>query len=161
MDYIYVGKFVNTHGLKGELRILSDFKYKDLIFKNGFKLYVGKDKNELTIVSYRKHKIFDMVTLSNIDSIDDALNYKGLNVYINKSDIKINGYFDEDLIGLEVYSQKGRIGIVTNILKGIAQDLIEVDNKHLIPNIAEFVELVDLKNHKIVIKEIEGLINED
>ena len=39
MDYIYIGKIVNTHGIKGEVRILSDFKYKDRIFKNGFNMY--------------------------------------------------------------------------------------------------------------------------
>ena len=32
MEYIYVGKIVNTHGIKGEIRILSDFKYKNEIF---------------------------------------------------------------------------------------------------------------------------------
>ena len=41
MKYIYIGKIVNTHGLKGEIRILSDFKYKDLIFKDNFKIYIG------------------------------------------------------------------------------------------------------------------------
>ena len=29
MKYINIGKIVNTHGIKGELRLLSDFKYKD------------------------------------------------------------------------------------------------------------------------------------
>ena len=32
MKYVLIGKIVNTHGLKGEVRILSDFKYKDRIF---------------------------------------------------------------------------------------------------------------------------------
>ena len=40
MEYIYVGKIVNTHGIKGEIRILSDFKYKNEIFKENFKLYI-------------------------------------------------------------------------------------------------------------------------
>ena len=30
---IYLGKVVNTHGIKGELRIISDFKYKNTVFK--------------------------------------------------------------------------------------------------------------------------------
>ena len=33
MDKVYIGKVVNTHGIKGELRILSDFPYKDKVFK--------------------------------------------------------------------------------------------------------------------------------
>ena len=46
MKYIIIGKIVNTHGIKGELRILSDFKYKDKIFKKGFPLYIGHTKEK-------------------------------------------------------------------------------------------------------------------
>ena len=61
MEYIYVGKIVNTHGIKGEIRILSDFKYKNEIFKENFKLYIGTQKQEMIIKNYRKHKMYDMV----------------------------------------------------------------------------------------------------
>ena len=44
MEYIYIGDIVNTHGIKGELRILSDFKYKENVFKKNFKIYIGKTK---------------------------------------------------------------------------------------------------------------------
>ena len=33
MEKVYIGKIVNTHGIKGELRILSDFEFKDKAFK--------------------------------------------------------------------------------------------------------------------------------
>ena len=39
MKIIYLGKFVNTHGLKGEIRIISDFEYKDEVFKIGNSIY--------------------------------------------------------------------------------------------------------------------------
>ena len=77
MNYIYIGDIVNTHGLKGELRIISDFKYKTEIFKPEFKLYVGRQKEELVIKTYRKHKNYDMVTLIDVESIEDAIAYKG------------------------------------------------------------------------------------
>ena len=35
MKYVLIGKLVNTHGLKGDVRILSDFKYKDRVFRPG------------------------------------------------------------------------------------------------------------------------------
>lgn len=44
MEYLYVGDIVNTHGIKGEIRILSDADYKDCIFKKGVHLYIGKKK---------------------------------------------------------------------------------------------------------------------
>ena len=54
MDKICVGKFVNTHGLKGEIRIISDFEYKNDVFKPDNKIYIN---DQLFIIdSYRKHK---------------------------------------------------------------------------------------------------------
>ena len=44
MSYIYIGKIVNTHGIKGELRILSAISEKDKIFKTGMRFYLGKEK---------------------------------------------------------------------------------------------------------------------
>ena len=161
MELIYIGKIVNTHGLKGEMRIISDFKYKNEVFKINNKIFVND--NEYTINSYRKHKIFDMVTFKGINNINDVLIYKGEFVYINKEEIKIDGYYDEDLIGLDVYSNDKYIGKVSNILKGIKNDnlVVENNNRSLIPNISEFIEKIDLENKKIYIKEIEGLINEN
>ena len=45
MKYVLIGKIVNTHGLKGEIRILSKFKYKDKVLKKHFKIYIGKNKH--------------------------------------------------------------------------------------------------------------------
>jgi len=84
MNYVYIGNIVNTHGIKGEVRILSSFNYKEYIFKKNFNLYIGKNKEKQTINSYRFHKIFDMVTFYGIDNINDVLKYKGEKVYILK-----------------------------------------------------------------------------
>ncbi len=58
---IYIGKFVNTHGIKGEIRILSDVAYKKEIFQKGNKLYIGKNKTPFIIQNYRVHKNYDMI----------------------------------------------------------------------------------------------------
>ena len=164
MDYIYVGEIVNTHGIKGEVRIISDFKYKKEVFKKNFKIYVGKEKKKLIINTYRVHKMYDMVTFEDINDINDVLDYKGLNVYINRSDLKIDGILDEDIIGLTSYSNDKEIGVVKEILKSKAHDILVIeksDKRFLIPYINEFIENIDLQNKSIYIKEIEGLINED
>ena len=44
MEYVLIGKIVNTHGIKGELRIKSDFLMKERVFKKGMSYYIGKDK---------------------------------------------------------------------------------------------------------------------
>ena len=105
MEFLKIGKIVNTHGIKGELRILSDFEYKDKVFKNNVSLYVGSLKKEYVINSYRHHKIFEMVTFKGYNNINEVLELKGQLVYVNRSILKINedDYLLNDLIGMEVF----------------------------------------------------------
>lgn len=163
MNYVYIGEIVNTHGIKGEVRIISDFKYKKEVFKKDFNLYIGEDKTKLVINTYRIHKNYDMVTFIGINDINDVLDYKGKKVYINRDEIEFSGILDTDIIGLEVITDK-KIGIVKDIMKTKAHDILVVeenDSRYLIPYIKEFVDKIDLKNKKIYIKEIEGLIDEN
>lgn len=164
MEFIYIGDIVNTHGIKGEVKILSDIKYKDLIFSKNNNLYVGKNKEKLIINSYRKHKNFDMVTFDGITNINDVLIYKSEKVYINRNEINIDGYFKEDLIGLNVYSSNKYVGEVVDIVSNGIYDIFVIYNnsvKNLVPNIDEFVSNIDIENKIIYINSIEGLLNED
>ncbi len=164
MDLIYIGDIVNTHGLKGEIRIISDFKYKNRVFEKSNNIYVGFDKQKLEINSYRKHKIYDMITLVGINSIDEVIGYKGDKVYIDRNDYKFDGPLDEDIIGMHVYNNKEMIGTVITIMKNGIQDILVIENngnKNMIPFVDEFVTNIDLENKRIDIKLIEGLINEN
>jgi 16S rRNA processing protein RimM len=164
MDYIYIGEIVNTHGIKGEVRIISEFRYKDLVFKKNFKVYVGRFKDELVINSYRQHKIYDMVTFVDLNNINDVIIYKGDKVYINRDDLAVEGYFNEDIIGLDAYIDDKKIGKVEYIMESKAHEILVVtdgDKKHLVPNVEEFIKKVDLKEKRLYINNIEGLINED
>ena len=161
MNLIYIGKLVNTHGIKGEVRLISNFKYKDEVFKLGNIIYINN--TEYKINSYRVHKMFDMITLDGINSIDDVLPLKGSNVYINKDNYTFSGILNEDLIGLDVYDNNTYKGKVVEILEGIKYDLLVVDgvNRHMVPNISEFVKNIDLKSNRIDINYIKGLDDEN
>lgn len=161
MNLIKIGKIVNTHGIKGELRILSKFPYKDKVFINNMKIYI--DKKDIEIINtYRRHKNFDMITLKGYNNINEVLKYKEKYVYIDSSDIKLdnNKYLDEELIGLTV--------IYENIEKGIIKDIerydktvlfnIKGNNKnYLIPYNDNLIDKIDINNKKIYIKDIKGL----
>ena len=162
MKYVLIGKIVNTHGLKGELRIISDFKYKKYIFKKDMKIYIGKNKKCEVINSYRYHKIYDMVTLEGYTNIDDVLKYKGEYVFVNKEDIILgkNEYLDEDLIGLNVYADNEFKGIVKKIENYKTNSLLVVTNNnkdYLIPYNFDIIKEIDLKGKKISINNINGL----
>lgn len=159
---VYIGEVVNTHGIKGEVKVLSDFKYKSLVFKKGQKVYLGKRQQELIINTYRVHKMFDLLTFAEINDINDAIIFKGDDIFIDRASLDIDGYVDEDIIGLKAYDGEQEIGIVDNVIKN-KQELLVIKNKdknYLIPNVKEFVN-VDLENARVNINVIEGLLDEN
>lgn len=162
-EYIYIGKIVNTHGLKGEVRILSDFEFKDKVFVPNMKIYIGRKKEEEIINSYRHHKCFEMITMKRYNDINEVLRYKGLYVYIKKSDLKLNDneYLEDDLIGLDVIVNNDVKGKVSDIRETGANnkilEIIDDSKKYLVPYKKEFIDNIDLDNKKIVIKPIEGM----
>lgn len=162
MSYIKIGKIATTHGIKGELKILSNFEYKDKIFIPGFKLYIGKDYIEEKINTYRPHKEFDMVTFNNYSNINEVLKYLKNDVYINKDDLKLNAeeYILEELVGYQIIFENEDYGKVIEIVYNNSNVLLEIDGiKHFyIPNNENFIEKVDNENKKIYAKNIKGLI---
>jgi len=159
MDLVYVGKIVNTHGIKGELRIKSDFERKDLVFKVGNKIII--DQEEHIIRTYRFHKIFDMITIDDLDNINDVLCYVGKNVYVSRDSLKLkeSDYLLSDLIGLNVVFNDTVYGIVKdyrNDLNPLLQ--IEYDKTYYIPINPNFIKNVDLEKKELIVENIEGLI---
>lgn len=161
-EYIYIGKIVNTHGIKGEIRILSDFEKKEKVFVIGMPIYIGRKKEREVIKSYRHHKNFEMITMEGYSDINEVLRYKGLYVYIKKEDLKLEEgeYLETDLIGLTV--------LVENTVKGNVSDIrdsghnkflvIQTEEKEVfIPYQKEFISKVDFINHTVTITPIKGM----
>ena len=161
MNYLYIGKIVNTHGIKGEVRLLSDFEYKNKVFIKNFKIYIGTEKKELIIQTYRVHKNFDMLTFVDIENINDVLIYKGKEVFINKEDIKVD-YFITDLVGMEVYTDIC-VGKVIEIMTNGKQEILKIKGKKefLVPRVDAFIKKIDVDKKIIYINDIKGLIDED
>ena len=161
MKYYEVGKIINTHGIKGDLKIDS---YSNLDrFKKGNYIYIGEEKERFEIFTNRTSKGFEYISLKGYLDINLVLKYKGKLVYIDETqlgDLEEDEYFYHDLIGLEVYNEDNLYrGIVVGIRELPQGDLLEVEKKDskiaLIPFRKEFV--LDV-NEKIIIHEIEGLI---
>lgn len=147
MKYIYVGKIVNTHGIKGELRILSDSKYKNEIFKINNYLYI--DDKEYQIKTYRQHKNYDMVTLDDLDNINKVLHLKNKKVYTLRTYIK--EILPEDLIGYEIIYEGKKEGKVISITKNKIQDILVIDNKKKVIFIKEIIKNIDNEKKEITV----------
>lgn len=155
MKKLEIGKYVQTHGIKGEIRIKSNFKYKEKVFKIGNILYLNDQA--FTITSYRVHKGYDMVTFQNINNINDILYLKGSLVYIDEESLKLdeNEYLDEELIDMNVYVEELK-GKVNNIRYLNNNKKLLVVNDKLIP--FELIKEIDFKNKKIILEKVDGLL---
>ena len=159
MKLVYIGKYTNTHGLKGEIKILSDFEYKDEVFKVGNKIIINN--KEYIIDSYRVHKGFDMVTLEGINNINDIESLKGSKVYVDNDDYNFE-YVYNDLIGFKIYDTDFR-GEVIDIIKNKLYPLLKVkyNKNYLIPFTDIFIDKVDISKKTIYIHYMKGLYDEN
>ncbi|WP_163579813.1 ribosome maturation factor RimM [Gracilibacillus saliphilus] len=169
MDHLKVGKIVNTHGIKGEVKVvrITDF---DERFEVGTTLWIkGKDSQELkpvTIDGHRVHKNFDLLHFEGFNNINEVEHFKESLLVIKTSeisDLEENEFYYHEIIGCEVETTDGElIGKVTEILSPGANDVWIVKQKgkeYLIPYIEQVVKEVDINQHLIKIEPMEGLLD--
>lgn len=157
MKKLLIGKYVNTHGIKGEIRIKSYLNLEDKakVFKPNIKVFI--ENQEFIINTYRHHKDYEMITLKGIDNINQILALKGTNVYVLRDSKElVNEHFLEDLLNFQVICHNKVIGNLQEIKYiTVTKKLLVVNNK-LIP--FELILKVDFKKQIIYIKEVLGLL---
>lgn len=161
---ICVGEIINTHGLKGEVKVTSYFKHKQEVFKKGFFVYVGEKKEKLKIKTYRTHKNYDLLSFENHETINEVLALKGEFIYINREELEKELFLNEDLIGYDVVYEDEVIGAVANLFNNKAQDILIVkseEKKYLIPCVDEMFKKVDKSKKRIVLIKMDGMVYEN
>ena len=128
------------------------------------KIYIGKNKQEEKILTYRHHKIFEMITMEGYNDIDEVLKYKGEYVFINKEDLKLdkNQYLDEDIINLNVYIDNRLLGKVEKIENHNGNYILLVKNdtkRYLIPYNFDIIININLEKKEMQINNIPGLFD--
>ncbi|MDU6523850.1 MAG: ribosome maturation factor RimM, partial [Enterococcus sp.] len=74
-NYYKVGKIVNTHGIRGEVRVISTTDFTEERYQVGEKLFLFREDQEvlpLTIASYRRHKNFDLLSFEGYPNINQV-----------------------------------------------------------------------------------------
>ncbi len=161
MGKIYIGKIVNTHGIKGELRVLSDFLYKDKAFAVGSHIIV--DDSTYKICSYRKHKCFDMITLDGFNNINDVLFLKGKNAFKDKNELNLSSdeILDEELLKFKVIDNNGNCGIIKEIFKASPTNKIirvEFEKEVLIPLSSPMIKKISKDEKLVEVDLIKGMM---
>ncbi len=157
MDKLYLGKITGSHGIKGELKLLSDFEKIELI-KPGFSFYI--DNEIYTLRTIRPHQNKYLITLNEWNNINEVLFLIGKDVYINRDELPLNNqYLMQDLIGYKIIFKK-EIGIVKEIYINKKGYLLKVDNNHklyYIPFNNHFILDVKKEKKQIIVQNVGGL----
>ena len=169
-EYLNVGKVVNTHGIRGEVRVISQTDFPEERYQKGAKLTLfreGQKPLELTITSHRKHKNFDLLTFEGYPNINETFRDGILKVSEDDlTDLEENEFYYYEIIGLNVIDEDGEnLGKIKEILSTGANDVWIVQRKGkkdvLIPYIESVVKEIDLDAGVVHVEIPEGLIDDE
>lgn len=168
IDYLKVGKIVNTHALQGEVRVISNSDFKEERFKTGAALFINYhgDYIPVKVKTHRVNKRFDLLKFVDLYHINDVEKYKGCEILVDATNLKElddQEFYFYEIIGCKVKTTDGVIlGEIIDILQTGANDVWVIKRKGekdvLIPYIEDVVKAVDIENKTVIIELLEGLI---
>ncbi|HZG84425.1 ribosome maturation factor RimM [Paenibacillus sp.] len=165
-----VGKVVNTHGIRGEVKVWPETDFPEERFRNGNELLlVAPDESKsitVTIVNARPQKTVYIVKLKEFDNINLVEPYKGWSLKVpsdQRARLQRDEYYFHDIIGCEVKTEEGEsVGVITDILRPGANDVWVVKQKNgkmaYLPYIADVVIDVNIQEKVVTIRLMEGLL---
>lgn len=170
-NYYKVGKIVNTHGIRGEVRVISTTDFTEERYQVGEKLFLFRDNQDvlpLTIASYRRHKNFDLLSFEGYPNINDVEVFRDGILKISEKqmgELDEHEYYYHEIIGLTVVDEDDQeIGKITEILSPGANDVWVVKRKGkkdaLIPYIESVVKEIDLTEGTVHVEIPEGLLDD-
>lgn len=168
MDYVYVGRVANTHGVRGGVKVFpttddpNRFKQLKTITLEDLK---GQDKDyKITNVKFAGK--FVVLQLEGIDTIDSALLLKQQIVKVPRTEalpLEDDEYYVQDLIGIAVEDDTGRHkGIIKDVMFTGNNEVYVIDlddgQELLLPAIKACILHVDMEQKKMDIHILEGLL---
>ncbi len=158
-ELIETGKIINTHALRGEVKI-DPWADSAEAFCGFTRLFI--DGAEHKVEHMRAQKGFVIAKLTGIDSIEAAESVKNKTVYVPRGDIELEdgGYLIGDLVGCAAFSEDGgELGKITDIITLPRGEVLEIHGAReiLVPLNGEFVTDVDLEGKRVTLRLIEGM----
>ena len=171
-EFLNVGKIVNTHGIRGEVRVISQTDFPEERYRKGQRLTQFRENKaplELTVSGHRKHKNFDLLTFEGYPTINDVEPLRDGILKVTKDELgqlAENEYYYHEIIGLTVIDEQAReLGKIKEILSPGANDVWVVQRKGkkdaLIPYIESVVKQIDLEKGEVSIEIPEGLLDDE
>ena len=164
--FISIGKILNFHGIQGEAKVGISQKDFFLSLEDVF-IKFENDYKPFKIKRSRLNKNFAIVKFEGINSINELLPYKGCLLFVKEETIRDNleedEYLIDELVGLDVVDKDGaKLGFIVGVSNNGASDLLSVKTKDkkvsLVPFVKAIVTDVNIKEKKVTINNLEGLL---
>lgn len=167
-QYLEIGKIVNTHGLRGDLKVVPWCDDPELLCEFDT-LYLGNSFRAVEITAARVQKGCVLLHIDGVNTTEEANQLRGQVLYIDRDEVELEEgtYFIQDLIGLKVLDADTNqcYGRLTDVLQTGANDVYEVKEETgktiLIPAIPDVVLETNLEEGVMLIRPLEGLFDAD
>ena len=160
LQYIKAGEIVTTHGVRGEMKVLSWLDSpEDLCDFERCRI----DGKEYEIDSCRIQKTCNLLKLRGIDTMEAAQAMRGKVIELYREDIDDEVIFAAELIGMEVYAEDKLIGKIKEVLAypGNSVYVVKGEYEYMIPAVKQFILSTDLDANTMQVRLIEGMRSDE
>lgn len=172
MQYLRIGKITGAHGLHGRLKVFVTTDIRER-FDAGQEVFLKKGERYVPrriLESIEQKGALFLIHLEGVEDRDQAMEERGNELYIlrslaeeTKDSLSPDEFYHYDIIRCDVYRDDVKFGVVVDILKAGSGDILLVEDlngrQYMIPFVKTMVDLKDLKNGRIDISPVEGLLD--
>jgi len=160
LQFIEAGEIVTTHGVRGEVKVLTWLDDPEMLCEFDRCRIDGK---EVAMQQVRVQKTCNLVKLEGVDTMEAAQALRGKVIELYREDIDDEVIFAAELIGMEVSCEGSIIGKITDVLDYPGNQVYVVKGKreYMIPAVSAFVLDTDMENNLMQVRLIEGMATDE
>ena len=160
LQFIKAGEIVTTHGVRGEVKVLPWIDSpEDLCEFDRCRI----DGKQYEIETCRVQKTCNLVKLSGIDTMEAAQAMRGKVLELYREDIDDEVIFADELLGVEVFCNDSKIGVIADVLDypGNMVYVVRGEHEYMIPAVKAFILSTDLDKNEMKVNLIEGMRSDE
>ena len=160
LPYIEAGEIVTTHGVRGEVKVLSWLDSPEMLCEFDRCRIEGK---EYAMDAVRVQKTCNLVKLRDVDTMEDAQKLRGKTMELYREDISDELIFAAELVDVEVFADGASIGRIKEVLDypGNSVYVVQGEREYLIPAVKEFILSTDLERNQMQVKLLKGMASDE
>ena len=156
LQFVKAGEIVTTHGVRGEVKVLSWLDSPEVLCEFDRCRIDGK---EYIMESVRVQKTCNLVKLQGVETMEAAQAMRGKTIELYREDIDDEVIFAAELIGVEVFTDGENIGKIVDVLDypGNSVYVVKGQHEYMIPAVKQFILSTDMEKNEMQVKLIEGM----